>query len=98
MFQPSFFKSQSYKHINDNYFVGPTPLYVKSVLLDPKFQNKVFSKTQTLKSSFAKTVLNPGVSKTLNPVSPLTVNLDVSYPVVDHAPIVFSHGPPQKKD
>ena len=32
-------------HINDNYCVGPTPIFLRSVQLDPKFQKTVFSKT-----------------------------------------------------
>ena len=82
--------------INDNYCVGPTPFHVESVPVDPKFQNKVFQKTQLLNSSLVETVPHSDVSKTVRPVSSLTVKLDVSCPVVDHA-LVLSHVPPQKK-
>ena len=83
--------------INDNYCVGPTPVHVESVPVDPKFQNKVLQRTHLLRNSVVQTVSNSVVSKTVRSVSSLTVNLDVSYPVVDHAPIVHSRGPPQKK-
>ena len=83
--------------INDNYCVGPTSMHVNSVQLVPNFQNKVFQKTQLLKGSLVQTVSSSVVSKTLNPVISGTVNLDVSYPVVNLAPTVLSHWPPQKK-
>ena len=77
--------------------MGPTSMHVNSVQLVPNFQNKVFQKTQQLKGSLVQTVSSSVVSKTLNPVISGTVNLDVSYPVVNLAPTVHSRGPPHKK-
>ena len=81
--------------INDNYCVGPTPFHVVSSG-GPKVSKqsvsndsvvKQFSCTDSTKLSCIKDSKN----------SKLLDCKIVSYLVVDHAPIVLSHGPPQKK-
>ena len=77
-------------HINDNYCVGPTPIHVKTVQLDPKFLIKVMAKSLNLDSLVTQTITSSVGSKTLNPQ-------DVCCPAVSHVHTVHSHGPPQKK-
>ena len=82
--------------INDNYCVSPTPVQVNQVQLDPQ-SAIVFSRAQNVNKLVSKTVSNPVVSKTINPVVAQTLKLDVSCYAVTHAHIVPLHRLPQKK-
>ena len=82
----------SIRPINDNYCVGPTPIQVNPVQLDPK-SAMVFSRAQDVDKLNLETV----VSKTVNPIVTQALQLDVSYHVVPHVHIVSLHGHPQKK-
>ena len=73
--------------INDNCCVGPTPIQENQVQLDPQSTIE-FSRAQNVNKLVSKTVSNPVVSKTINPVFAQTLKLDVSCHAVTHAHIV----------